>query len=73
MDGGVGLASTDDDALDLFGGIDGVCLGALCDLCRFVGRVGNDPSEVGVAGEVFNVRAGERVTEERLGEEENQG
>jgi len=73
VDGGVGLASTDDDALDLFGSVNGVCLGALCDFWRFVGRVGNDPSEVGVAGEVFDVRAGERVTKERLGEEEHQG
>ena len=66
VDSGVGLAGTDDDALDLFGRVDGVCFGALCDLWGFVGRVGDDPSEVGVAGEVFNVGASKRVTKERL-------
>jgi hypothetical protein len=36
-----------------------------------VGRVLDDPLEVGVSGELFNVRPSEWVAEERLGEEED--
>jgi hypothetical protein len=43
------------------------------DLARLVGRVGNDPLEVGIADEVVDVRPGDRVTQERLGEEDDEG
>lgn len=64
VQGDVSLARTQYDAVDLFWGRDGLVL---------VGWVGDDPLEVGFAAELFDGRAGERVSEERFGEEKNQG
>ena len=65
VEGGVDLTSAEDDALDLFGRADGA-LG--------MGRVGDDPLEPGAGlGEVLNVGAGERVPQEGLGEEDDEG
>lgn len=61
--GGVHLARAQDDTLDLLRLVDS----------RAVGRVGDDPLEVRVASEFLNGRAGNRVTQERLGEEDHQG
>lgn len=63
-EGGVDLAGAHDHAFDLVVGFD---------VASFVRRVGNDPLEVGVAGHVFDVGAGERMAEEGFGEEDNQG
>lgn len=60
---GVDLAGAENDALDLLGGVD---------LARGVGGVGDDPLEVRVAGEFIQVGAGDGVTEQGLGEEEDQ-
>lgn len=59
---GVHLTRAKDDTLDLLGLVNG---GA-------VGRVGDDPLEVGVAGELLKRRAGNRVTQERLREEDHE-
>ena len=58
---GVDLARAEDHTLNLLGLIDGTA----------VGRVRDDPLEVRVTGERVEVRAGDRVTQERLGEEDN--
>jgi len=60
---GVHLARAHDHTLDLLGLVDG---GA-------VGRVGDDPLEVGVLAEGLDVGAGDRVTQQRLGEEDHKG
>lgn len=64
VEGGVGLARAQDDALDFFGGGDGVV---------GVRGIGDDPLEAGVFGEFFDVGAGEGVAEEGFGEEEEEG
>lgn len=63
-EGGVDLARAHDHTLDLLGSLDGLGL---------VGRVRDDPLEVRVAGEGVQVRAGNGVTQERLGEEDDKG
>lgn len=60
----VGLAGAEDDTLDLLGG---------GDFAGLVGRVGDDPLEVRLARELADWRPGERVAEEGLGEEEDEG
>lgn len=60
VQGDVDLAGAEDDAVDLVRGEDGVV---------FVGRVGDDPLEVRLAGEVFDGGARERMAEEGFGEE----
>ena len=62
MEGGVDLASAEDDAGDLFVGQDVV--GGMCGIVYY-------PLEVRLAGEVGNGGAGERVAEEGFGEEED--
>lgn len=64
VQGSPDLASAQDDALDLLGLLDGAGL---------VLRVGDNPLEVRLAGELVQVGAGERVTEQRLGEEDDEG
>lgn len=61
---GIDLARAEDDAVNLLGSLD---------LARLVGWVGDDPLELGLANELLNVGAGERMTEESLGEEEDEG
>lgn len=56
------LTGAEDDAVNLFGRGDGFVMF----------RVGEDPLEVGIAGEVFDGGAGERVAEEGFGEEEDE-
>lgn len=58
---GVDLARAEDHTLNLLGLIDGTA----------VGRVGDNPLEVRVTSEVLDVRAGDRVTQKRLREEDN--
>lgn len=60
--GGVDLARAKDDTLNLLRGVDG----------GTVALVGDDPLEVRVAGQGLNVRASERVTQQGLGEEDDQ-
>lgn len=60
--GAVDLTCAEDDAVDFGGFVDGFAVFGL----------GNDPLEVRLAGELLNRRAGERVTEEGLGEEEDE-
>jgi hypothetical protein len=62
--GGVDLARAHDDTLDLLGSLNGLGL---------VGGVTDDPLEVRVTGEGLQVRAGNGVTQERLGEEDDKG
>ena len=52
VEGDVDLAGAEDDAVDFFW---------WGDVAGLVGWVGDDPLEVGVAGEVFDWRAGERM------------
>lgn len=59
---GVHLARADNHALDLLRCVDGVA----------VGRVADDPLEVRVVAESLDVRAGNRVTQQRLREEDDQ-
>jgi hypothetical protein len=59
----IGLAGAEDDAVDFFRRGDGIVV---------VFWVGEDPFEVGVAGEVFDGGAGEGVTEEEFREEEDE-
>lgn len=59
--GGVDLARADDHTLNLLGGVDG---GA-------VGGIGDDPLEVRVISERLQVRPGNRVTQQGLGEEDD--
>lgn len=56
------LAGAENDAVAFFLGFD---------VARLVGGVGDDPLEVGIAGEIFDGRASEGVAEERFGEEED--
>jgi hypothetical protein len=35
-------------------------------------RVGNDPLEVGISSEVFDIRAGKRVSQQSLREEDDE-
>ena len=63
VEGDVDLAGAEDDAVDFFW---------RGDFVGFVGGVGDDPLKVGLAGEVFNGGASERVAEEGFREEENQ-
>lgn len=58
---GIDLSRADDHALDLLGRVDGSA----------VSRVADDPLEVGVIGESLNVRAGNRVAKQRLGEKDD--
>ena len=60
---GVDLAGTQDDAVDLLGRLDGTLV---------VGGIRDDPLEVGFAGEVLDVGAGDRVAEQRLREEDDE-
>lgn len=59
----VHLARAQNHTLDLLGLVDRLA----------VGRVRDDPLEVRVTREVFNIGAGDRVAQERLGEEDNEG
>lgn len=63
-EGGVDLARAHDDTLNLLGGVDGLGL---------VGGVRDDPLEVRLASEGLQIRAGNGVTQERLGEEDDKG
>lgn len=56
VEGDVGLASTEDDAVDFRGGGDGFGMF----------WIGDYPLEVGVAGEIFHGRAGKGVAEKRF-------
>ena len=60
----IDLASAEDDTVDFFGRSD--CLVG-------VGGIGDDPLEVGLAGEVGERGTSKGVAEERFGEEENEG
>lgn len=60
---GVHLAGAKDDARDLV---------VRFDLTGLVCRVGDDPTEVGIAGELLNVGARERMAEETLAEEQDE-
>jgi len=62
-EGSVDLARAQDNTLDLLRGLDG----------GTVSRVGDDPLEVRVASEALQVRASDRVTQQGLGEEDDQG
>lgn len=64
MQRGINLARAENDAFNLLRSLD---------FTRLVSRVGDDPSELGVAGEFFNVRASKGVTEKGLGEEDDKG
>jgi hypothetical protein len=63
VEGGVDLAGAEDDAVDGVVRVDGA---------GFVRRVRDDPLEVGVADEVFEVGAGKWVAEEGFGEEQDE-
>ena len=58
----VDLASAEDYSVDLVMGEDRIVV---------VSRVGDDPLEVRLAGEVFDGRASERMAKEGFGEEED--
>lgn len=58
--GSVDLSRAQDNTLDLLGGVDGG------------GVIGDDPLEVGLAFQGLDVRAGKGVTQQRLGEEDDQ-
>ena len=60
MQSGVDLAAAEDHAVNL-------CWG--CDVIGFVGWVRDDPLEMGVTGEVFDGRSGERMAKKRFREE----
>ena len=64
---GVRLTRAENDALDLVVGVNLKVMAAV------VGDIGNDPLEVAVASEVLDAGSGERMTQERLGEEEDEG
>ena len=55
VEGGVDLAGAEDYAVDLVVGEDGIVV---------VSRVGDDPLEVGLAGEVFDGGSCKRVAKE---------
>jgi hypothetical protein len=59
----VDLTCAENDAGDVFGLVDGLAML----------RVGDDPLEVGVAGECLDIRAGDRMAKERLREEHKEG
>lgn len=59
---GINLSCAEDDPLDLLRVVDRLA----------VLFVGDDPAEVGIAGEFLDAGAGERVAEEGLGEEEDE-
>jgi hypothetical protein len=42
------------------------------DVARLVGGVGDDPLELRVASELLDAGAGQRVAQQRLGEEEDE-
>lgn len=60
----IDLSRAENDTVNLFMGLQTTSL---------VGRVGDDPAELRVAGELVNVRASNVVTKERLGEEDDKG
>ena len=62
-EGGVNLARAENHTLNLLRGLDG----------GTVSRVGDDPLEVRFTGEALQVRASDRVTQQGLGEEDDQG
>lgn len=62
--GGVDLARAHDHTLNLLVRLDSISL---------VGRVRDDPLEVGVTSEGLQVRAGNGMTQKRLGEEDDKG
>ena len=61
---GPDLTRAQDDAVNLLGRLDGALL---------VLRVRNDPLELSLGRKFSNVRAGQRVAEKSLGEEDDQG
>lgn len=61
---GVDLTSTENNTIDLL---------VRADLATGMGWVLDDPLEVRVTSKLLNVGAGQRVSEKRLGEEENEG
>jgi len=58
----VDLTRAKDDTLDLLGGVDG----------GTVALIGDDPLEVRVTAQGLDIRAGNRVAQQRLGEEDDQ-
>lgn len=62
-EGSVDLARAQDNTLDLLRGLDG----------GTVSGIGDDPLEVRVTSEALQVRASDRVTQQGLGEEDDQG
>lgn len=62
VEGDVDLAGAQNHAVDLVVGEDGIVI---------VSGVGDNPLEVGLAGEVFDRGACERVAEEGFGEEKD--
>lgn len=65
VQGSPDLASAENDTINLIGRFDGA---------RVVLGVGNDPLEASVlACEFLNARTGQRVTKQRLGEEDDEG
>lgn len=60
VEGGVDLAGAEDHAFNLFW---------RCNVVGGVLGVGDYPLEMGLAGEVFDVRAGKGVAEKGFGEE----
>ena len=64
VQGDVDLAGAEDYAIDFIVGEDGIVI---------VGGVRDDPLEVGLASEVFDGGAGERVAQKGFGEEEDEG
>jgi hypothetical protein len=62
VESSINLSSAKDDTVNLVGVVDGVT----------VLWVRDDPLELGITSELLDRRAGERMAEERLGEEENQ-
>jgi len=63
VEGSVNLTSTENDTLNLFRVANGIA----------VLWVGDDPLELRFAGKFLNWRPSQRVTEERLGEEQDEG
>jgi hypothetical protein len=62
VESSINLSSAKDDTVNLVGVVDGVT----------VLWVRDDPLELGITSELLDRRAGERMAEERLGEEEDQ-
>lgn len=61
---GIDLTSAENDTLNLLGGLD---------LTSLVSRVGEDPTEVSVVSELLDVGTSDGVTQEGLGEEDDEG